>query len=280
MHLTPLACALRRNGALKSGVQVRRASPPHNHGLCQIKSWLEQLSSGSCNSPHCLFTQVHFMIRSAGKKSYADADHLILVQFVNPSVTFRLFQSNSCSAKVLRLPPARHRMCQTDLFPIASKKVIRMSFATPGKPERRHTIRATAFRLILVAALCFAAARCRVAAAEPPNVGQKAPDFELHTPSGNLIQLSKQIGNSTVVLVVLRGFPGYQCPYCQKQVHDFIEHAADFATKDTKVILIYPGPPDNLRGAHGDRSPPTRIRPRMGTRSDHFGGTSQSAFRK
>ncbi len=82
--------------------------------------------------------------------------------------------------------------------------------------------------------------------AEPPNVGQKAPDFKLHTPSGELIQLSKQIGNSTVVLVVLRGFPGYQCPYCQKQVHDFIEHAADFAAKNTSVILVYPGPPTNL----------------------------------
>ena len=68
----------------------------------------------------------------------------------------------------------------------------------------------------------------------------------MHTPSGELIQLSKQIGISTVVLVVLRGFPGYQCPYCQKQVHDFIEHAADFAAKNTKVILVYPGPPANL----------------------------------
>src|SRR5712672_3428142 len=42
MRLTPPACALRRNGALKSGVQAQRASPPHNLGLCQTKSWLEQ----------------------------------------------------------------------------------------------------------------------------------------------------------------------------------------------------------------------------------------------
>ena len=34
MRLTPLACALRRNGALKSGVQAQRASLPHNHGRC------------------------------------------------------------------------------------------------------------------------------------------------------------------------------------------------------------------------------------------------------
>jgi hypothetical protein len=44
MRLTPPACALRRNGALKSGVQAQRASPPHNYGLCQTKSWLEQIN--------------------------------------------------------------------------------------------------------------------------------------------------------------------------------------------------------------------------------------------
>jgi peroxiredoxin len=125
-------------------------------------------------------------------------------------------------------------------------KEIVMSFKTTDKSERHCIIRATAFRVLLVAALCFAPARGSVASAEPPNVGQRAPDFELHTPSGELIKLSKQIGNSTVVLVVLRGFPGYQCPYCQKQVHDFIEHAADFAAKNTAVILVYPGPSANL----------------------------------
>jgi hypothetical protein len=43
MRLTPPACALRRNGALKSRVQAQRASPPDNHGPCQTESWLEQI---------------------------------------------------------------------------------------------------------------------------------------------------------------------------------------------------------------------------------------------
>lgn len=121
-----------------------------------------------------------------------------------------------------------------------------MDFETPNTSESRNTIGVTAIRVLLIAILCFTAARCHVALAEVPNVGQMAPDFELSTPTGELIQLSKQIGESTVVLVVLRGFPGYQCPYCQKQVHDFIEHSADFATRHAKVILVYPGPPANL----------------------------------
>jgi peroxiredoxin Q/BCP len=82
--------------------------------------------------------------------------------------------------------------------------------------------------------------------AETPKVGDKVPDFTLSTPTGATVQLSKHVQKSTVVLVVLRGFPGYQCPYCQKQVHDFVEHASDFAAKKATVLLVYPGPPADL----------------------------------
>ena len=48
------------------------------------------------------------------------------------------------------------------------------------------------------------------------------------------------------MLVLLRGFPGYQCPYCVKQMHDFVEHSADFAAKKVTVLLVYPEPPADL----------------------------------
>ena len=82
--------------------------------------------------------------------------------------------------------------------------------------------------------------------AETPAVGAKAADFTLSTPAGNKIQMSKELHGHNLVLVVLRGFPGYQCPYCVKQVHDFVEHAAEFATKNVEVLLVYPGPPADL----------------------------------
>jgi peroxiredoxin Q/BCP len=82
--------------------------------------------------------------------------------------------------------------------------------------------------------------------AETPPVGAKAPDFTLSTPTGKAVQMSKELHGHDLVLVVLRGFPGYQCPYCVKQVHDFVEHAADFAAKDVRVLLVYPGPPADL----------------------------------
>lgn len=95
--------------------------------------------------------------------------------------------------------------------------------------------------------LAFSALLCGVRlVAEPPAVGAVAPDFTLKTPEGTTVQLSKWSHGHTPVLVILRGFPGYQCPYCQKQVHDFVSHASDFAAKGASVLLVYPGATSGL----------------------------------
>lgn len=84
------------------------------------------------------------------------------------------------------------------------------------------------------------------ASAQTPTVGAKAPDFTLSTPTGKTVTLSAEQSGHFLVLVILRGFPGYQCPYCVKQVHDFAQHASDFKAKNTRVLLVYPGPPADL----------------------------------
>ena len=81
---------------------------------------------------------------------------------------------------------------------------------------------------------------------QTPAVGQMAPDFTLQTTAGQAVNLSTQTGKGTTVLIFLRGYPGYQCPFCQKQAHDFITHAADFAAKKANLLLVYPGPPADL----------------------------------
>jgi peroxiredoxin len=96
--------------------------------------------------------------------------------------------------------------------------------------------------LILLATLFFGAP----AFAATPAIGAKAPEFTLSTPTGKAVRISKEQHGHELVLVVLRGFPGYQCPYCVRQVQDFIDHASDFAAKNTRVLLVYPGPPGNL----------------------------------
>ncbi len=63
-----------------------------------------------------------------------------------------------------------------------------------------------------------------------------------------MVQLSEVTTKGPVVLVVLRGYPGYQCPYCSRQVQDFIANAQRFAELGAHVILVYPGPPRDLKG--------------------------------
>src|SRR5262245_23059347 len=78
-------------------------------------------------------------------------------------------------------------------------------------------------------------------AAEPPAVGDKAPEFTLKTLDDQSAQLSKLTSEGNVVLVVLRGWPGYQCPICDRQVHDFIASASAFSNAKTRLVFAYPG---------------------------------------
>lgn len=82
--------------------------------------------------------------------------------------------------------------------------------------------------------------------AEPPKVGDEAEDFELKTPSGDSVKLSALAEEGPVVLLVLRGYPGYQCPLCTRQVGEFVAKAKDFAKAKAQVVMVYPGPADNL----------------------------------
>jgi peroxiredoxin len=81
-------------------------------------------------------------------------------------------------------------------------------------------------------------------AASPPAVGDKAPDFQLSNVEGKLVRLSEVIPLGPVVLVVLRGYPGYQCPYCNRQ--DFTLKSPAFAAVGALIVMVYPGPTQDL----------------------------------
>lgn len=91
---------------------------------------------------------------------------------------------------------------------------------------------------VLTGSLCAHAAT--------PAVGNTAPDFSAKTPDGKVVTLTGVEHHGKVALIFLRGFPGYQCPYCTKQVHDFVDHSADFQDAHAEVLLVYPGPPADL----------------------------------
>ena len=87
--------------------------------------------------------------------------------------------------------------------------------------------------------------------AQPPRVGETAPDFELEGLKGNKIKLSTLAKQGPVVLMMLRGFPGYQCPICTAQVGQFLNKAKELEKAGARVLMVYPGPSDGLK-AHAD----------------------------
>jgi len=78
-------------------------------------------------------------------------------------------------------------------------------------------------------------------------VGEEAPDFKLKTIQGKDVQLSELVNNQPVVLVVLRGWPGYQCPVCTQQVGNLVADADVYSKLGAAVLMVYPGPSDELQ---------------------------------
>jgi peroxiredoxin Q/BCP len=102
--------------------------------------------------------------------------------------------------------------------------------------------------LLFTCALVAAGPTTReMASLTPPSVGDKAPDFTLDTLDGKSVQLSKLYHAGPVVVIELRGWVGYQCPICTKQVGQFIAHADELRKAGVTVVLVYPGPPDQLK---------------------------------
>lgn len=80
-----------------------------------------------------------------------------------------------------------------------------------------------------------------------PAVGTKAKDFTLSSLDGEAVALRDLTAQGPVVLLMLRGYPGYQCPVCTQQVGEFLVRADDFAAQKARVVLVYPGPSDKLK---------------------------------
>lgn len=109
--------------------------------------------------------------------------------------------------------------------------------------------RASAMGLTLAWALAgsFLCATANARPATPPTVGAPAPDFTLSGLDGGSVKLSVEVKEGPVVLILLRGWPGYQCPFCTRQFGDFLSQAKALQDAGAKVIFVYPGPAENLK---------------------------------
>lgn len=81
--------------------------------------------------------------------------------------------------------------------------------------------------------------------AEPNAVAGELPR-KFTAADGSTIDLDSYKGKKNIVLVVLRGYTGYICPYCSAQTSSLIANKAEFEKRDTVVLLLFPGPKDQL----------------------------------
>jgi peroxiredoxin len=82
---------------------------------------------------------------------------------------------------------------------------------------------------------------------KPPKVGDTIKEYKFDSKTDHEVSLSALAQKGPLVLVVLRGYPGYQCPACTAQVADLRKHAKEFKELGSNVVLIYPGAVDDLQ---------------------------------
>jgi peroxiredoxin len=99
---------------------------------------------------------------------------------------------------------------------------------------------------VVLASMTFSAIGDLRAEDAVPAVGDQAKDFTLRSVDGKEVQLSALTAQGPVVLLVLRGYPGYQCPICTTQVGDYIGKSKQFESEKAQVVLVYPGPAKGL----------------------------------
>jgi peroxiredoxin Q/BCP len=118
---------------------------------------------------------------------------------------------------------------------------------SPNHTSTRHATYLAILFAIGLTALSPQPTTAIAALAAEPQVGEKARDFTLATVDGTRVTLSHEFAEAPIVLVVLRGWPGYQCPFCTRQFGDFLVRAKEFETAGARVVFVYPGATDDVK---------------------------------
>lgn len=98
-----------------------------------------------------------------------------------------------------------------------------------------------------IAAVVVLVSHVYAAQTSMPRVGDKAPDFTLAQIDGRKLTLSAELKSGPVVLIVGRGWVGYQCPFCNRQFGDFMKSAAEIDAAGARVLWVYPGPTEDVQ---------------------------------
>jgi peroxiredoxin len=78
-------------------------------------------------------------------------------------------------------------------------------------------------------------------AARAPKLGERAPDFTLADQLGRPVSLVGELEQGPVVLIFYRG---EWCPYCNIMLRTYGSCAAEFATRQARMLAVSPQTPD------------------------------------
>lgn len=77
-------------------------------------------------------------------------------------------------------------------------------------------------------------------------IGRPLPQARFVGPHGDVVDLRDFQGTRNIVLVFLRGFPGFVCPTCSAQTIALLKNAEEFEARDAQVVLVYPGAAESV----------------------------------
>ncbi len=104
--------------------------------------------------------------------------------------------------------------------------------------------------LLLAVALVLTLNACRQAysidSSKFPKVGKPIGYQRFLDKDGEVVDLRDFHGKSNVVLVFMRGFAGYICPYCTQQTAEILRAGSAWKEKNAQVFIVYPGPAEAI----------------------------------
>jgi thioredoxin-dependent peroxiredoxin len=101
----------------------------------------------------------------------------------------------------------------------------------------------TSQRWLTAALLLLLGCAASFSLAEDRNLesGDQAPPFKAKDLEGKPLEFQPDKSGRWTVLVFLRGYPGYQCPLCSKQVSELLAKSDALADARADVLFVYPG---------------------------------------
>mgnify|MGYP006299911681 CR=1 FL=1 len=100
--------------------------------------------------------------------------------------------------------------------------------------------------LILTAAVTSCTSETGNAEHDPPQAGDPLPYTRFVNQQGEVVDLARHRGTDRVLLVFMRGFDGYVCPYCTRQTSELAERYEEITAAGTRVYIVYPGPAETV----------------------------------